>query len=153
MAVAGAGARAEIMDKVGAGAENKWFRLRNTVLQKCKNNCSFNSFLAETLTQERHTIVSAEVDFDWNLTLDRPPRGPESPCSADLLPPLSPRTSLLKRWHPRRGRYSPWPRRPNLDDSPSLLCGQQQRLQQHHLVLLLMMGKLWGQMTMTLMNH
>ena len=30
MAVAGAGAGAEIMAKVGAGAENKYFRLRNT---------------------------------------------------------------------------------------------------------------------------
>ena len=30
MAVAGAGAGAEIMDKVGAGAENKSFRLRNS---------------------------------------------------------------------------------------------------------------------------
>ena len=30
MAVAGAGAGAEIMVKVGAGAENKWFRLCNT---------------------------------------------------------------------------------------------------------------------------
>ena len=30
MAVAGAGSGAEIMDKVGAGAENKQIRLRNT---------------------------------------------------------------------------------------------------------------------------
>ena len=30
MAVAGAGAGAEIMAKVGAGAENKYIRLRNT---------------------------------------------------------------------------------------------------------------------------
>ena len=30
MAVAGAGAGAEILDKFGAGAENKQFRLRNT---------------------------------------------------------------------------------------------------------------------------
>ena len=32
MAVAGAEAGAEIMVKVGAGAENKYFRLRNTVI-------------------------------------------------------------------------------------------------------------------------
>ena len=31
-AVAGAGAGAKIMDKVEAGAENKLFRLRNTVI-------------------------------------------------------------------------------------------------------------------------
>ena len=31
MAVAGAGAGAELMDKGGAGAENKQFQLRNTV--------------------------------------------------------------------------------------------------------------------------
>ena len=34
MAVAGAGAGAEIMDKVGAGVENKSFRLSNTAFKK-----------------------------------------------------------------------------------------------------------------------
>ena len=35
--MAGAGARAEIMDKGGAGAENKKFRLRNTAVPLCDN--------------------------------------------------------------------------------------------------------------------
>ena len=41
MAVAGAGARAEIMVKVGAGAENKKFWLCNTELNHCDriHNC------------------------------------------------------------------------------------------------------------------
>ena len=55
MAVAGAGAGAEILDKFGAGAENKQFRLRNTAKKnswnkfvKNKNLCAF-SLLFKTL--------------------------------------------------------------------------------------------------------
>ena len=45
MAVAGAGAGAEIMVKVGAGAENKYFLLRNTAFDYQSLNFIFYDYL------------------------------------------------------------------------------------------------------------
>ena len=57
MAVAGAGAGAEIMVKVGAGAENKLFRLRNTEIKyriSCYNKKKFENVEEKKILARNH---------------------------------------------------------------------------------------------------
>ena len=64
-----AGARAEIMAKVGAGAENKLFRLRNIVfLQRIFRYCAvLTTFLIYLSVREKNKILFFETKFYLNL--------------------------------------------------------------------------------------
>ena len=62
MARAGAGAGAEIMAKVGVGAENKYFRLRNTAYSRIF--CAL--FKALGLASLNHSVGAA---CHWSLVM------------------------------------------------------------------------------------